>query len=83
MGGLCSLQIVKPEAKNKQDFKKETNLRNSDFKKTEEPDWFDLFAVQGTLKCLFQYHSSKASIVQYSAFLIVQLSYLYMTTGNA
>ena len=52
-------------------------------KKTEEPDWFDLLAVQGTLKCLFQYHSSKASIVQYSAFLIVQLSYLYMTTGKA
>ena len=53
------------------------------FKKTEEPDWFDLLAVQGTLKCLFQYHSSKASIVQYSAFLVVQISYLYMTTGKA
>ena len=42
-------------------------------------DWFDLFAVQGTLKNLLQYHSSKASILQCSAFLIVQLSHPYMT----
>ena len=45
-------------------------------------DWSDLFAVQGTLKSLLQYHSSKASILQHSAFFIVQLSYPYMTTGK-
>ena len=43
-------------------------------------DWFDLFAVQGTLKSLLQHHSSKASILWHSAFFIVQLSHLYMTT---
>ena len=42
----------------------------------------DLLAVQGTLKSLLQYHSSKASILQHSAFSIVQLSHPYMTTGN-
>ena len=45
-------------------------------------DWFDLLAVQGTLKSLFQHHSSKASILQGSAFFIVQLLHLYMTTGK-
>ena len=45
-------------------------------------DWFDLFAVQGTLKSLLQHHSSKASILQRSAFFIVQLSHPYMTTGK-
>ena len=45
-------------------------------------DWFDLLAVQGTLKRLLQHHSSKASILQRSAFFIVQLSHLYMTTGK-
>ena len=45
-------------------------------------DFLDLFAVQGTLKSLLQYHSSKASILQRSAFFIVQLSYPYMTTGK-
>ena len=45
-------------------------------------DWLDLLAVQGTLKSLLQYHSSKASILQCSAFFIVQLSYPYMTTGK-
>ena len=45
-------------------------------------DWFDLFAVQGTLKNLLQHHSSKASILQYSAFFMVQLSHPYMTTGK-
>ena len=44
-------------------------------------DWLDLLAVQGTLKSLLQYHSSKASILQRSAFL-VQLSHPYMTTGK-
>ena len=45
-------------------------------------DWLDLPAVQGTLKSLLQHHSSKASISQCSAFLIVQLSHPYMTTGK-
>ena len=45
-------------------------------------DWLDLFAVQGTLKSLFQYHSSKASILQHIAFFIVQLSYPYMANGK-
>ena len=45
-------------------------------------DWLDLLAVQGTLKSLLQYHSSKASILQRSAFLMVQVSHLYMITGK-
>ena len=45
-------------------------------------DWLNLLAVQRTLKSLLQYHSSKASILQRSAFFIVQLSHLYMTTGK-
>ena len=45
-------------------------------------DWFDLLAVQGTLKSLLQYHSSKASVLQCSPFFIVQLSHPYMTTGK-
>ena len=45
-------------------------------------NWLDLLAVQGTLKSLFQYHSSKASILWRSAFFIVQLSHPYMTTGK-
>ena len=45
-------------------------------------DWLDLFAVQGTLKSLLQYHSSKASILWCSAFFMVQLSHPYMTTGK-
>ena len=44
--------------------------------------WLDLLAVQGTLKSLLQHHSSKASILQHSAFFIVQLSYPYTTTGK-
>ena len=44
--------------------------------------WLDLLAVQGTLKSLLQYHSSKASILQHSAFFIVQLSHPHMTTGK-
>ena len=43
-------------------------------------DWFDLLALQGTLKSLLQHHSPKTSIHQYSAFFMVQLSHLYMTT---
>jgi len=45
-------------------------------------DWLDLLAVQGTVKSLLQHHSSKASILQCSAFFIVQLSHPYMTTGK-
>ena len=45
-------------------------------------DWLDLLPIQGTLKSLLQHHSSKASILQHSAFFIVQLSHLYMTTGK-
>ena len=43
-------------------------------------DWLDLLAVQGTLKSLVQHHSSKGSVLQHSAFIIVQMSHLYMTT---
>ena len=45
-------------------------------------DWLDLLAVQGTLKSLLQHHSSKALILQHSAFFTVQLSHPYMTTGK-
>ena len=45
-------------------------------------DWFDLLAVQGTLESLLQHHSLKASILWHSAFFIVELSHLYMTTGK-
>ena len=45
-------------------------------------DWLDLLAVQGTLKSLLQHHSSKASVLQHSAFFTVQLSHPYMTTGK-
>ena len=46
-------------------------------------DWFDLLAVPGTLKSLSQHHSSKASILQHSAFFMVQPSHLFITTGKA
>ena len=46
-------------------------------------DWLDLLAVQGTLKSLLQHHSSKASILQHSAFFIEQCSHPYITTGKA
>ena len=45
-------------------------------------DWLDLLAVQGTLKSLFQHHSSKTSVLRHSAFFTVQLSHPYTTTGN-
>ena len=45
-------------------------------------DWLDLLAVQGTCKSLLQHHSSKASVLQHSAFFTVQLSHPYMTTGK-
>ena len=46
-------------------------------------DWLDLLAVQGTLKSLLRHHTSKASILWRSAFFVVQLSHLYMTTGKS
>ena len=46
-------------------------------------NWFDHLAVQGTLECFLQHHSSKASILRHSVFFIVQLSHPYMTTGKA
>ena len=45
-------------------------------------DWFDILAVQGTLKSLLQHHSSKASVLQHSVFFMVQLSHPYLTTGK-
>ena len=45
-------------------------------------DWFDLLAVQETIKSLLQHHSPKASILRHSSFFVVQLSHLYMTTGK-
>ena len=45
-------------------------------------DWFDLLAILGTLRSLLQHHSLKISVLQHSAFFIVQLSYTYMTTGK-
>ena len=45
-------------------------------------DWFDLLAIQGTLKSLLQHHSSKASVLQLSAFFTAQLSHPYMTIGK-
>ena len=45
-------------------------------------DWLDFLAVQGTLKCLLQHHSSKASIIWCSAFFMIQPSHLYLTTGK-
>ena len=45
-------------------------------------DWFDLLAVQGTLKSLLQHHNSKASILQHSALFMVELSHMYMITGK-
>ena len=46
-------------------------------------DWLDFLAVQGTLKSLLQHHSSKVSVLQHTAFFIVQLSHPYMTTGKS
>ena len=46
-------------------------------------DWLDLLAVQGTLKRLFQHHSSKPSVLQHSAFFVVQLSHPYVTTDHS
>ena len=45
-------------------------------------DWFDLLAVQGTLKSLLQHHNLKTSVLQHSAFFMVQLSHPYLTTGK-
>ena len=70
-------------------FSNESTLRMSISPSKEHPglisfrmDWLDLLAVQGTLKSLLQHHSSKALILQNSAFFTVQLSYPYVTTGK-
>ena len=65
----------------------EFQLQHQSFQRTPElisfrMDWLDLLAVQGTCKSFLQHHSSKASILQHSAFFIVQLSHPYMTTGK-
>ena len=63
----------------------EFQLQHYSFQRTPRTfrmDWLDLLAVQGTLKSLLQYHSSKASILQHSAFFTVQHSHPYMTTGK-
>ena len=65
----------------------EFQLQHQSFKEHPElislrMDWLDLLAVQGTLKSLLQHHSSKAAILWWSAFFIVQLSHSYMTTGK-
>ena len=65
----------------------EFQLQHHSFQRTPRTDlfrmdWLDLLAVQGTLKSLLQHHSSKASILQCSAFFIVQCSHPYMTTGK-
>ena len=57
-------------------------MNNQDWSISYRMDWLDLFAVQGTLKSLLQHYSSKASILWCSVFFIVQLSHLYMTSGN-
>ena len=59
-----------------------SQLQHRSFQRIFRMDWLDLLAVQGTLKSLFQYHSSKASILWCSTFFIVQLSHPYMTTGK-
>ena len=58
----------------------ELQLQHQSFQWIFRVDWFDLFAVQGTLKNLFQHHNLKASILQLSALFMVQFSYPYMTT---
>ena len=68
-------------------YKTETDLREHreqtcDCQGGRGMDWLDLLAVQGTLKSLLQHHSSKASILQRSAFFIVQFSHPYTTTGK-
>ena len=60
----------------------ESQLQHQSFQWTFRMDSLDILAVQGTLKSILQHHSSKASILQHSAFFIVQVSHLYMTTGK-
>ena len=60
----------------------ELQFQHQFFERIFRIDWFDLLAVQGTLKSLLQHHSSKASILCHSAFFTVQISHPYMTTGK-
>ena len=92
----CPLLLLPPVSPSIRAFSNESPLRmrwpkywSFSFSISEHPglisfrmDWLDLLAVQGTLKSLLQYHSSKASVFRRSAFFTVQLSHLYMTTGK-
>ena len=60
----------------------ELQLQHQSFLISFRTGWFDLLAVQGTLKSRLQHHSSKVSVLWCSAFFVVQLSYPYMTTGK-
>ena len=77
----CLLRVSWTARRSKQSIQKEISLEYSGLI-SFRIDWFDLLAVQGTVKSLLQQHSSKASILQRSAFFIVQLSHPYMTTGK-
>ena len=84
-----SIRVFSNESPLRMRWPKYWSLRFSIIPSKEHPglisfrmDWLDLLAVQGTLKSLLQYHSSKASILWCSAFLTVQLSLPYMTTGK-
>ena len=83
-----SIQVFSNESTLRMKWSKDWSFSFSISPSNEHPgmifrmDWLDLLAVQGTLKSLLQHHSSKASILQCSAFFTVQLSHPYMTTGK-
>ena len=86
---LPSIRVFSNESTLHMRWPKDWSLGFSTIPSTEIPglisfrmDWLDLLAGQGTLKSLLQHHSSKASILQHSAFFTVQLSHPYMTTGK-
>ena len=78
-----SIRVFSTELARHIRWPKELQLQHQSFQRIFRIDWFDLFVVQGALKSLFQHcHSWKASILQHSAFFMVQLSHPYMTTGK-
>ena len=86
---FLSIRVVSNESTLRNRWRKYWSFNFSISPSNEHPglnsfrmDWLDLLAVQGTLKSLLQHHSSKASILQHSAFFIVQLSHPYMTAGK-
>ena len=86
---LCSIRVFSNESALRIRWPKDWSFSFSISPSNEHPglgsfrmDWLDLLAVQGTLKSLLQHHSSKASILLFSVFFIVQLSHPYMTTGK-